>query len=77
MSASFLFQLAELGDHAEQADRAECASLDNIAGEFHDLLVAHCPLCNGFGPQCIVETVQSALSADDDGESAVPPLLAH
>jgi hypothetical protein len=39
-----------------------CAELGRIASDFHALMIAHCPLCNGMGPQCIVESMEEALA---------------
>ncbi len=41
---------------------SKCAELGRIASDFHELMVAHCPLCNGMGPQCIVESMEEALA---------------
>jgi len=63
-------------DHKGAAGTATCRELDRIAGDFHELMVAHCPLCNGMGPQCIVETMQEALAGaeepDADAEAEAP-----
>lgn len=55
----------------ETPARPACAELQRIASDFHALMTAHCPLCNGMGPECIVETMQEALGhageADEPG----------
>jgi hypothetical protein len=54
----------------ETSGQPACTELQRIASDFHALMTAHCPLCNGVGPQCIVETMQEALgnaSTDHDG----------
>jgi len=56
----------------EVDNRAACAELDRIASDFHALMTAHCPLCNGMGPQCIVETMQEALGGASECDEPGP-----
>jgi hypothetical protein len=56
----------------DSAQRPACAELQRIATDFHGLMMAHCPLCNGMGPQCIVETMQEALGSATEGDERGP-----
>jgi hypothetical protein len=64
-------------EESEQHE-AGCSRIDRIAADFHDLLIAHCPLCNNVGPECIVETLNEAIAADeaaDEDEDLASPLV--
>jgi hypothetical protein len=58
-------------EESEQRDTG-CSQIDRIAADFHDLLIAHCPLCNNVGPECIVETLYEAIASEDDEQEAEP-----
>ena len=52
-------------------EKAPCRELTAISSDFWELMSAHCPLCNGLGPTCIVEDVRESLgNGDEDAEAA-------
>ena len=60
---------AKMADDDVTSSAASCQELNRIASDFHELMVAHCPLCNGVGPQCIVESMEEALAGGAEDQT--------
>jgi len=53
---------------ASDANKRDCEALASLSTDFQTLVAAHCPLCNGTGPSCIVEILQLAVARDAETE---------
>lgn len=51
----------ETGDEGVPAPTAGCRCLQDLASDVRLLMRQHCPLCQGTGPNCIVESLQDVL----------------
>jgi len=58
-----------LHEDKDTMPKRSCSELANISPDFWELMTAHCPLCNGLGPTCIVEEVRETLAGDGEGDA--------
>jgi hypothetical protein len=53
---------------ASSSRERDCDALRSLSTDFQTLIAAHCPLCNGSGPSCVVEILQLAIARKAETE---------